>query len=131
MNPSIRTHRTVTLAWQRYLPFNLANVQRFAPVKAGVYKIAVHLLNGQKKVIYVGQAADLDDRLKDHLSEWEANISLYSMVRQYQCSFALSLVLLQADRDAAERALYLHFRPMCNTQEPSGPSYIVTPLTSA
>jgi hypothetical protein len=131
MNPSIRTPRTVTLAWQRYLPLNLANVQAYAPVKAGVYKIAVNLVNGKKRVAYVGQAADLDSRLKDHLGDWESNLDLYSLVRQYECSFALALVPLQNDRDAAERALYLHFRPSCNEQEPTGPPYLVTPLTSA
>lgn len=46
MNPMIGTRRTVNLAWQRYLPFSLANVQAYAPVQAGVYKIAVNLLNG-------------------------------------------------------------------------------------
>lgn len=131
MNPMIGTRRTVTLAWQRYLPFSLANVQAYAPVQAGVYKIAVNLVNGQRRVVYVGQAADLDSRLKDHLSEWECNLDLYNLVRQYQCSFALALVPLQADRDAAERALYLNFRPQCNTQVPTGPAYFVTPLTSA
>ncbi len=131
MNPMIGTRRTVTLAWQWYLPFSLANVQAYAPVQAGVYKIAVNLLNGQKRVVYVGQAADLASRLKDHLSEWECNLDLYNLVRQYQCSFALAAVPLQADRDAAERALYLNFRPQCNTQVPTGPAYLVTPLTSA
>jgi len=79
MNPMIGTRRTVTLAWQRYLPFSLADVQAYAPVQAGVYKIAVNLVNGQKRVVYVGQAADLDSRLKDHLSEWESNLDLYSL----------------------------------------------------
>ncbi len=131
MNPFIGTRRTVRLAWQRYLPFSLANVQAYAPVQAGVYKIAVNLLNGQKRVVYVGQAADLDARLKDHLSEWGSNLDLYTLVRQYQCSFALAAVPLQADRDAAERALYLNFQPSSNTQAPSGPAYLVTPLASA
>lgn len=131
MYPSIRPRRTVTLQWQRYLPFTLANVQAYAPLKAGVYKIAVSLLNGKRQVVYVGQADDLDSRLKDHLSEWESNRNLYSLVRQYQCSFAFALVPLQGDRDAAERALFLNFRPSCNGQEPSGPAYVVTPLTSA
>lgn len=131
MNPSIRPPRTVTLAWQRYLPLNLANVQAYAPVKAGVYKIAVNLVNGQKRVVYVGKADDLDARLKDHLSEWEPNMDLHSLVRRYECSFSLAVVPLQTDRDAAERALYLNFRPSCNEQVPSGPAYLVTPLTSA
>ena len=131
MNPLIRSPRTVTLAWQRYLPLNLANVQAYAPMEAGVYKIAVNLVNGKKRVVYVGQTDDFDSRLKDHLSEWESNLDLYSLVRQYQCSFAVALVRLQNDRDAAERALYLNFRPSCNDQEPTGPAYVVTPLTSA
>jgi excinuclease UvrABC nuclease subunit len=131
MNPKIGTRRTVTLAWQRYLPFSLANVQAYAPVQSGVYKIALELISGRKRVVYVGQANDLDARLKEHLSEWESNLDLYNLVRQYQCSFALAAVSLQADRDAAERALYLYFRPSCNTQEPAGPAYTVTPLTSA
>jgi excinuclease UvrABC nuclease subunit len=131
MYPRISTRRTVTLAWQRYLPLSSTNVEAYAPQKAGVYKIAVALVNGQKRVVYAGQAADLDSRLKDHLSEWESNLDLYTLVRQYQCSFALALVPLQADRDAAERALYLHFRPSCNVQVPSGPACLVTPLTSA
>lgn len=132
MNPLLGTRRTVMLAWQRYLPFTLANVQAFAPVQAGsVYKVAVNLVNGKKRVVYVGQATDLDSRLKDHLSEWESNLDLYALVRQYQCSFTLAVVPLQADRDAAERALYSHFRPSCNTYVPTGPAYLVTPLTSA
>jgi excinuclease UvrABC nuclease subunit len=131
MNPMIGTRRTVTLAWQRYLPFSLADVQAYAPVQAGVYKIAVNLVNGQKRVVYVGQAADLDSRLKDHLSEWESNLDLYSLVRQYQCSFALAAVPLQADRDAAERALCLNFRPQCNTQVPNGPAYLVSVLSAS
>lgn len=104
MNPMIGTRRTVTLAWQRYLPFSLANVQAYAPVQAGIYKIAVNLTTGRKQVVYIGQAADLDSRLKDHLSEWECNLDLFNLVRHYQCSFALAAVPLQADRDAAERA---------------------------
>jgi excinuclease UvrABC nuclease subunit len=131
MTPLIGTRRSVTLAWQRYLPFSLVNVQAYAPMQAGVYKIAVNLTNGQRRVVYVGRAADLDSRLKDHLSEWECNLDLFNLVRQYQCSFALAAVPIQADRDAAERALYLNFRPQGNTQVPTGPAYTVTPLTSA
>jgi hypothetical protein len=131
MKPMIGSRPSLTLAWQRYLPLSPANVQAYAPLQAGVYKIAVNLVNGQKRVIYVGQAADLDARLKDHLSEWECNLDLYNLVRRYQCSFALAVLPIQADRDAAERALYLHFRPYCNTQPPTGPAYFVTPMTSA
>src|SRR5712691_3730069 len=90
MNPAIGIHRTVRLAWQRYRPFSLLNVQAYAPVQAGVYKIAVNLLNGQKRVVYVGQAADLDARLKHHLEDWESNLDLYSIVRRFRQSSAFS-----------------------------------------
>lgn len=130
MNTQIGIRRTVALSWQRYLPLSCANVAACTPRKAGVYKIAVHLLSGEKQVMYVGQATDLGSRLADHLSEWESNLDLYNLVRQYQCSFAVAVVPLQADRDAAERSLYLHFRPSYNVRVPSGPAYLVTPLTS-
>lgn len=130
MIPPIRTRRQVNLAWQPYRPFTWDNVHSFVPAKSGVYKLAVDLKDGKKRVFYVGQAADLDARLKEHLGQWESNVALQSMVEQYQCSFTFALVPLAQDRDAAERALYLHFRPSCNEQEPSGPDYIVTPLTN-
>lgn len=131
MNQIFSTTRTVSLVWQRYLPLFLGNLHYNVPSLAGVYKIAVNLMDGTKQVVYVGQAADLAARLNDHLSEWEANRSLHSLVRQFQCSFAVAAVPIQADRNAAERALYLHFLPSCNSLVPSGPAYAVTPLASA
>lgn len=130
MIPPRRTRRQVTLNWEPYRQFTWDNVQSHVPLKAGVYKLAVHLKNGELRVFYVGQAADLDSRLKDHLGESELNDALRSMVEQYQCSFTFALVPLAQERNAAERALYLHFRPSCNDQEPSGPDYLVTPLTT-
>lgn len=131
MNWKISTPRTVTLTWQRYLPFSLAHVEAYSLARPGVYKIAVNLKNGKKRVVYVGQAANLEARLRVHLSERESNLGLYNLLREYQCSFAIAVVPFQADRDAAERALYLHFRPPCNTQVPTGNTRPVVPLTSA
>jgi excinuclease UvrABC nuclease subunit len=130
MIPPIRTRRQVTLAWHPYRSFTTDNVQTHAPLKSGVYKLAIHMKDGTLRVFYVGQATDLDSRLKEHLGQWESNEALRSMVERYQCSFSFAVVPLAQDRDAAERALYLHFRPSCNDQEPSGPAYIVTPLTT-
>ncbi len=106
MNQFFSTTRTVPLAWQRYLPLNQANVLYGVPSLAGVYKIAVNFTDGTMRVAYVGQAANLAARLKDHLGEWEENQTLHSLVRRYQCSFAVAAVPWQADRNAAERALY-------------------------
>jgi len=122
--------RQVTLAWHPYRRFTTEHVHAHAPLKAGVYKLAVHMRDGTLRVFYVGQAADLDSRLKDHLGEWEPNDALRSMVERYLCSFSFAVVPLEQDRDAAERALYLHFRPSSNDQVPSGPAYIVIPLTT-
>jgi excinuclease UvrABC nuclease subunit len=130
MIPSSRTRHRVTLAWQPYRRFTMANVHCFVPVKAGVYKLAVHLKTGKKRVFYVGQASDLFARLKDHFSGSEPNDCLRFQVEQYLCSFTVAVVTLAQDRNAAERALYLHFRPSCNDHEPSSPDFIVTPLTT-
>jgi len=122
--------RRVPLSWHPYLPLTWANVQIHAPASAGVYKLAVLTTEGQLSVFYVGQALDLDARLKDHLSESEPNRCVREMVRRYDCRFSVASVALQQDRDAAERNLYFHFRPSCNEIVPTGPDYLVYPLNT-
>jgi excinuclease UvrABC nuclease subunit len=122
--------RHVRLAWQLYRAFTWQNVHAYAPQKAGVYKLAVPNTSGKLTVFYVGQADDLDARLKDHLSDDEPNDCLRRMVENYTCKFTFATVPLANDRDAAERALFFHFSPSCNDYTPSGPDYIVEPLTT-
>ncbi len=130
MNRGIASYRQVALAWHPYRPLTWPNVQTYAPASAGVYKLAVLNTEGTLTVFYVGQSGDLDARLKDHLSDSEPNHCLREMIRQYDCRFSVASVASQQDRDAAERKLYLYFRPSCNEVVPSGPDYHVYPLKS-
>jgi len=72
-------------------------------------------------VFYVGQAENLYERLRDHLSDGEPNACIVRCLRRYTCYFRLAKVARQAaDRDCAERALYDHYNPRCNESAPPG-----------
>lgn len=101
--------RKLTLDWNGYYAYNEQNVARFVPTQAGVYVLA-----GNQRVFYVGQARDLRERLYAHLQSAEPNSCIREYIGRYFCSFKFALLSRQEDRDAAERALYLHYRPVCN-----------------
>ncbi|HEY4759471.1 MAG TPA: GIY-YIG nuclease family protein [Thermoguttaceae bacterium] len=122
--------RQVVLAWQPYRQFTWENIHTYTPIQAGVYKLAVHTTDGKLTVFYVGQSTNLDTRLKEHLGQGEPNQCLRSMIERYRCSFSFAMIPLAQDRDAAERALILHFRPSCNNAMPTGPDCYVSPLTT-
>lgn len=130
MHRGTSVRRRVPLSWHPYRPLTWANVQTYAPASAGVYKLAVLTTERRLSVFYVGQALDLDARLKDHLSDAEPNPCLRETVRRYDCRFSVASVASQQDRDAAERNLYFHFRPSCNEIVPSGPDCLVYPLNT-
>ena len=78
-----------------------------------------------------------DDRHKPyrHLA-WQrcfpfslANVQAYPLVQAG--ASRIVFVPLQANRDAAGRAIFLNFRLQCNTQLPTGTAKLVMPLTSA
>ncbi len=106
--------RTLSLRWKGYYNYTSDNVSLYAPEKAGVYKLSVKLKNGNLKPFYVGQAKNLKGRFKKHLSDNEENGCIKDNVENYKCRFKYALVALQNDRDGAERALYLHYKPECN-----------------
>jgi len=89
-----------------------------------VYKIGIKLQDGTLKVRYVGQANDLDRRLKEHLDlDNEQNECLKERLQKYNAAFSFAEVSRQNDRDGAERALYYHYEPVCNDPDaiPNGP----------
>lgn len=106
--------RKIVLVWNGYYRYNEQNVSQFVPAQAGVYVLAVQLQGGNLRVFYVGQARDLRERLYAHLQSAEQNSCIGECVGRYFCSFKFALLSRQEDRDATERALYLHYRPVCN-----------------
>lgn len=118
---------SLELHWSAYQPLTFDNVQRLAPIEGGVYKLAHPNSEGTLTVFYVGQADNLDSRLKEHLSEAETNACIKRKVGRGDAVFAYAKVLGQRDRDGAERALYDFFKPECNQVKPPGPAIPINP----
>ncbi len=109
--------RTLKLEWKGYYDYTWENVHKYAPNRSGVYKIGIMKKNNTYAVRYVGQANDIDRRLKEHLDlDNEPNECLQERLRKYQAGFSFAEVSAQSDRDGAERALYYHYRPVCNDE---------------
>ncbi len=109
----------LTLNWSDVLLYTGPNVNIHAPLSAGVYRLSYQ--NGDRRpVFYVGQADNLYQRLREHLSDAEPNGCIVRCLRHYTCYFRFAKVARQADRDCAERALYDHYNPECNDTAPPG-----------
>lgn len=116
--------RTLQLDWQGYYKYTSDNVQKYTPTSAGVYKISVMQKDDTLKVRYVGQANDLDRRLKEHLdTSNEQNECLAERIKKYHTEFSFAEISSQNDRDGAELALYNYYKPECNDPDgiPNGP----------
>ncbi len=122
--------RTIQLDWNGYFEYTDTNVQKYAPTKAGVYKIGIKQKDGKLAVRYVGQANDLDRRLKEHLDfNNEQNECLVERLKKYHAEFSFAEVSAQNDRDGAEKALYDFYQPACNNGDaiPNGPEIEINP----
>jgi len=109
------------LQWAPYRPYTRQAVHANAPLSGGVYKLAYARTDGSLIVFYVGQADNLDRRLKQHLSEYETNACLQRHLSRCKCYFTFAEVSTQRGRDGAERSLYDFFKPTCNLITPPGP----------
>lgn len=124
------TAQKLNLIWNGYYSYNDSSVERNVPESAGVYKISVSQQDKTLKVHYVGQAENLRKRLKEHLDTTnEQNKCLVEHIERYTCSYKFALVSRQGDRDAAERALYIHYKPECNDPDaiPDAPDVEINP----
>ena len=124
------TKRKLHLTWNGYFKYTSDSVSKNVPENAGVYKISVSQQDGTLKVHYVGQSENLQERLKEHLEiSNEQNKYLAKHISKYSCSYKFALVSKQEDRDAAERALYMHYKPECNDADaiPDAPDVEINP----
>jgi hypothetical protein len=93
-----------------------------------VYKIGIVQEGGRLKVRYIGQTNDLQRALKEHLDfDSEQNECLRSRLEKYAARFAFAEISGQKGRDGAERALYYHYRPVCNDEDsiPTGLDVVI------
>ena len=105
-----------------FSPYDENTVKRFAPTSGGVYLLSVKLKNGKWKCFYVGKAANLRERLLDHLSEGEENECIKKKVTDYICGFEFAEVSREIDRKGIEKFLYDRIKPECNQVDPGGSS---------
>ena len=120
--------RALGLIWEGYYGYTDKNVDKYAPARSGVYKIGIVQKGGRLKVRYIGQANDLQRRLKEHLDfDSEQNECLRSRLKKYTARFAFAEISGQKDRDGAERALYYRYKPVCNDEDsmPTAPDVVI------
>lgn len=109
-----------TLTWSRLTAItSLTSI--LIPNFTGVYRLSYRSGDGKIYVFYVGQADDLRARITQHLSQNEGNPCIRKMLTSYTCYIRYARVSERRVRDGAERFLYRHFSPSCNTVEPAGP----------
>ena len=109
----------VKLIWSNVFLYTVSNVNVHTPTSAGVYRLSCKR-DDKRPVFYVGQAENLEERLRDHLSGVEPNIFIKHNLRDYTCYFRFAELPKRDERDCAERALYDHYKPECNFVTPPG-----------
>jgi hypothetical protein len=112
----------LTLEWSDSHYYTVSNVDAFAPRYAGVYKLFYFEAN-RRRLFYVSQAENLRQAFLSHLSDMEHNACIRRSFWYHTCYFQFAGVASQSERDGAERALYDHYRPLCNTVPPKGEPY--------
>ena len=109
----------LVLQWSDIHVYSSSCVETYIPSSPGVYQLLCKK-DVTYLVFYVGQADNLNKRLKDHLSGIEPSSCIRSNLWYYPCFFLFAVLEAQSDRDCAERALYDHYRPPCNIVPPPG-----------
>ncbi len=109
----------VDLNWSKLLPYTETNLTYPALDKPGVYRIAA-LLDGKLRVVYVGKAKNVGEKLRNHRRFFEPNSFLKSMLEEKECFFCHCEVQDHVDRQNVEYTLFQHYHPACNIVEPKG-----------
>lgn len=86
------------------IPYTTLYVKRNAPSQSGVYV----LYGPAAPVVFVGESADIQARLLEHLDRDDDGIAQHA-----PSLFAYELVPLQSERLARVRALTLELHPLC------------------
>ncbi len=115
--------KQMQVGWSTRHAYTEVNISRYAPYGSGVYLI-YKLQSGTWKVDYVGQAVNLDRRLKDHLQPSESNRCVKELVNRTMSAFRFAKVPA-AQLDGVEKYLYDRYRPRCNEVDPGGTAITV------
>ncbi len=109
----------VDLKWSEWLPYTENSLSSFCLESSGVYSIST-AVDQKLKVIYVGKADKLGQRLRNHTRFFEPNSFLKNMIEQQECYFRYCEIPDLMDRQNVEYTLFQHYRPVCNIVVPKG-----------
>ena len=107
------------LVWSGIYLYTISNVNVHTPSSPGVYRLS-YRSDDKRPVFYVGQAENLENRLRAHLSDEEPSVCIKRYFQDHTCYFRFAELAKQAERDCAERALYDNYKPECNLAAPLG-----------
>ena len=108
------------VAWSLLHPMPQSTVRSYVPREGGIYLLCCRLTAGGWQPCYVGEAADLCERLLDHLSSLEANAALKEHLRGHLSGCFYARVEGPAERTRLMKFLYDAYRPECNEADPGG-----------
>ena len=83
------------------------------PETSGVYVFTVG-----NQVVYVGQATNLQERIKQHFSDSETNSDLKAVIQHYRISVLYAEITGKTALNRAEFDLYNTYKPQCNQIAP-------------
>jgi len=110
------------LEWSAKVRCTAEEIDKQVPAEPGVYQIS-HPAYPGTSVDYVGQAENLNEKLKQHLLPSEPNSDLRDRFQYYECAIVYAIVRNQADRNGAERAVYDRWKAYAvNDTVPPGPA---------
>jgi len=109
----------IHLKWSAFIGYEEWDSNK-VPESGGVYEYFIRLQGGGRRIVYVGEADNLQKRSQEHLAESEKNKCLKEKLEKIKWDFRYALLSLKADRQDAELALYDKYKPECNTVQPSG-----------
>jgi len=100
-------------SWSSRYVYTEDNVNRCVLDRGGVYTLICQ--QGEEHVVfYVGQAANLRLRLRQHLSASEPNACIKSHLNTYACFFRFLVVESPRERDRVNREQIEEYEPSCN-----------------
>lgn len=109
-----------TLVWSPLKKLTEENLL-LATDSSGVYRLSYEANDDKVYVFYTGKSENLRERLLQHFNSQDGNACIAKMLSSATCYFRYAVVNSKAVRNGAERALYIHYKPQCNSLEPDGP----------
>ncbi len=102
-------------------------VREYVPTGGGVYLLWVRMKSRKWRCFFAGSAANLEERLLQHLSPEEENACIAEQVGEFVCGFEFARIEDPEQRRGVLKFLYDRYRPDCCPEDPGGAPVAVNP----